>query len=439
MSGRKLFVASLVAWGLAIAVGAIAHAPLHGDEASYAVLARGDAPDWLYRSRGVVVLARLGIALGGGELAMRAASLVLGFTVVLAAYAAGRAFRDAHTGAWTAAVVAGAHPFVLRGAELLGDLPATAAVLGAIAIVLGELRRDGGPRYRLVLAAPLLAASLYLRYGNAVTIALIALASIGFWWRGVVARPLPVIATAALLGALLAPFVAMSLRDTGSPLGLLEIGSTIAARAADFRGSGLLGYVTDDPFVTYGVLVTPLIVVGLIGACRARTRAHAFLATLAIAQIIALGLTAHAEGRYVLVACALFVVLGVDAVRSWGRPQLALAAVAAAWLSCPIMMGYRQLRVGHDEVDTGAAIAADAAGRPCVVVARAIPQLMWYSGCAGEKLVDTRPLGPLDPARRWYAADAPGLPIDPAALRAGTPVAVYASAWRLLPFDSHVR
>src|SRR5207302_3098063 len=126
---------------------------------------------------------------------------------------------------------------VMRCGELLGDLPATAAVVGAIAIALRELSRPQGPRYRLMATAPLLAASLYLRYGNAAVIAIVIVASLGFWWRAVIARPGPVIATAALLGALVAPFVAMSLRETGSPVGLLEIGGTIASHATDYRGA----------------------------------------------------------------------------------------------------------------------------------------------------------------------------------------------------------
>jgi hypothetical protein len=438
MFPRRLLIASLVAWSAAVAVAVVIGAPLHGDEASYAVIARGDA-DWLYRSRGVVALAKLGLALGGSDLAMRAASLVLGFTVVLAAAWLARTFAGSdqlagdRSAAWTAAVVAGAHPFALRAGELLGDLPATATVVAAIAIALGELSRTAGPRYRLMATAPLLAASLYLRYGNASVIAIVIAASLGFWWRAVIARPGPVIATAALLGALVAPFVAMSLRETGSPVGLLALGGSVAAHAADYPGAGLLAYLTDDPLVTFGVLVAPLIAIGLYGG---RTRRHAYLATIAIAQIVAVGLVGHAEGRYVLVACALFTVLGVDAVSLWRpRPRLALAVVALAWASCPPMMAYRQARVRRDEAVAGAAIRRDAGGRPCVVVAQAIPQLMWYAGCAGEKLVATRP--PMLPADRpWYAADAPGFPIDAADLGrsvGATPVALAPGVWRLEP------
>jgi hypothetical protein len=428
MSPRQLLLASLAAWGVAVAVAIACNAPLHGDEASYAVIARGDG-DWLYRSRGVAALARLGMALGGSELAVRLGCIVLGFGAVVSTFLLGRAFGGDKVGAWSAAVVAGAHPFVLRAGELLGDVPAAAATLGAIAIIYTELSRM--PRYRLALAAPLLAASLYLRYGNAIVIAIVALASLAFWWRNMIARPGPVLATAALLAALVAPFFAMSIAQTGSWNGLLELGGEIAGRT----GSGLLSYLTDDPFVTYGALVTPLIAIGLY---RARTRKHLYFASIAIAEVIAFGLTAHAEGRYVLVACALFVVLGVDALsRFTGR--VALVVVGLAALSCPIMMAYRQGRVPHDEQRTGAAIASDAAGEPCVVIARAVPQLMWYAGCTGDKLVDGRPLDPLDPGRRWYAANAPGFPLDiarVATLTHATAVPIGPGAWRLVPLPS---
>ena len=429
---RHLLVAALVAWAVIAAVGLAMHAPLHGDEASYAVLARGDASGWVYRSRGVVALAHVGLWLGGSDLAMRAACVLLGLGVVLAAAGVGRALAGPRAGAWAAAVVAGAHPFALRGAELLGDLPATAALLGAIAIALGELPRPEGPRYRLVLVAPLCAAALYLRYGSVLALAVFAGATLACWWRTIARRPGPVVATAALFAALAVPFVAMSIHQTGSPLGVLDTSRQVIEQVRAYPGSGLVSYVTRDPFELYGVLVVPLAVIGV---WRARTRVHAYVIVLALGDIAALGLTTHAEGRYVLVASGLLVALGVAAiVDRLGRA--ALAAVAASWLACAVMIGVSQGRVPAAERTRGAAIRADAAGRPCVVFAHAVPQLMWYAGCHGE-LVTARGTPEHAPAdRAWYAADAtdyPALDVGALARAVGArPVALVSGAWKLV-------
>ena len=431
LAPRRLFFAALVAWAAIVAIGLAMHSPLHGDEASYAVLARGDATGWVYRSRGVVALAHVGLWLGGGDVAMRLASAVLGLGVVLGAAAAGRAVGGPHAGAWSAAVIAGAHPCVLRGAELLGDLPATAALLGAIALALGELSRDDGPRYRLVAAAPLLAAALYLRYGSVLVIGVIAAATIAVWWRAIARRPGPVVATAAAFAVLVVPFVVLSIHETGSPIGVLDASAAVIEPVRRYPGSGLVAYLTRDPFELYGILVAPLAVIGIV---RARTRAHAYFVAIALGEIVALGLTTHAEGRYVLVASTLLAVLGVTAIlEHLGRAALAL--VAASWLSCAVMIGVSQHRVPVAERVRGAAIRADDAGRPCVVFARAIPQLMWYAGCEGRLIKPDGAPEHVPASRAWYAADATDYPaLDLAALVHALdahPVQLVPGAWRI--------
>src|SRR6185436_8247952 len=177
LTDRRLFIAAICVWATAALIGLVFGPSLGHDEAAFALTARGQAPAgaWLYRSDGTVAIARIGIALGGAEWQLRLASTVLNALALVGVYAVGRVSFAPRTGAWAAAVLAGAHPMALRAAELLSDLPAMAGILGGIALLASELEsgeRDAGPRWRIVLAAPIFAAAFYVRYGSAPVIAL---------------------------------------------------------------------------------------------------------------------------------------------------------------------------------------------------------------------------------------------------------------------------
>ena len=433
-------IAAVVAWITSVSIGLAFAAPLTGDEAAYALLARGDGADWLYRSRGVVVLARLGLALGGGDLGLHVVSMVASLPLVLAVAAVGRRAFGPWIGAAAAAVIAGAHPFVVgRGFELLGDLPATACLLGAIAIILAELGGDTAPTYRLVATAPLFGAALYLRYASAPVIALVGAAALVTWWRPIRARPGPAVAAAAVLVMLVAPFAIASLHATGSPIGILALASKVSGRT--YLGRGLLIYFGANPFRLYGAIAPVVLLAGLASLARPspRRRAAYFLGAIALGQITALGIVSHASSRFIFVAIVLLVVLGVDALaRAIPSPRMCTPrrtrrSVVAAWAGMAIAMVPVQHRFARGLAElTGAAAAirADASGRPCTVVARALPQLMWYSGCAGWKLVDPSQPPPVDDRVHWYAASAPRRPIDPSTLGVvATPLAP--GTWRL--------
>ncbi|HMG56664.1 MAG TPA: glycosyltransferase family 39 protein [Kofleriaceae bacterium] len=384
LTTRRLALAALAAWLAVAALNLALGPPLGHDEAAFAVIARGEQPPgtWLYRSDGTVALARLGVALGGAPWQLRLASALLGASIVAAAFAVGRAAFSARTGAWAAAVIAGAHPMALRSAQLLGDLPAAACVLGGIAALAGELDREAGPRWRIAAAAPLFAAAFYLRYGSAPAIA-VALAAAGLVWRrAIAARPLPALGVLAALAALAVPHLVRSHGATGSALGILEVSAGMPRRA--YLGEGLVTYVTSEPLRFYGVLVAPVMAAGLLGLVRTRRRAPWYLAIVALGQLVALGVQSHGQSRYVFVAVVLLVVLGVDAAARLARPRLALAAVATAWLG---VAGASVVVCRHLEQQrapiaaAGGAIRGDAAGRPCAVVAAAVPQLVWYSRC----------------------------------------------------------
>lgn len=419
LTDRRLLTAALVAWALVAALGVALGPPLGHDEAAFALVARGAAPQggWLYRSEGTVAIARLGLALGGAAWQLRLASAVLGCALVVAAFALGRAAFSARIGAWAAALVAGAHPMAMRSAQLLSDLPAAACIVGGIAILAGELDRDAGPRWRLVAAAPLFAAAFYLRYGSAPVVAFAIAAACLVWWRAVLTRPLPMLVTIAALAALVLPHLLHALAVTGTALGILEVSAGMPRRA--YVGEGLVTYLTSNPLAFYGALIAPVMVAGVLGLVRARRRAPWYLAIVALGQVTALGLSSHGQPRYVFAATVLLVVLGVDVIARFDRPSLALAAVVAAWLgvavavvaTCRTEDGIRAPILHAAE-----AIRADAGDRPCAVVAALAPQLTWYARC--EVYLPALLGQPLPADRPRYAASFTRWPIDLAALLA---------------------
>jgi len=443
---RRILLIAIAAWLAVAVIALVASPPLGHDEAAFAAAARGDAPAWLYRSQGVVALARIGIWLGGSDFALRIVPTLLGVGVVIGTFAVGRAAFGSRTGAWAAAVIAGAHPMLMHGAELIGDLPATACVLAGIAILIGELDRVGGPRWRLVGAAPAFAAAFYFRYGSAPVIALAGIAAVGVWWRPLVARPARALATVGAFAALLAPHVIHSLSATGSMLGILSVSAAMPHR--DYIGEGLITYVTAVPFAFYGALVSPAMIAGLVAIARPpeRRRPTAFLAIVALGQIILLGLESHAQPRYVFVASALLVVLGVDALLRYlpqSSRQLGPGLVALAWLGMAIAVVPIARYVTQQRAPlwhAAGAVTSDAAGRSCVVAARDAPELIWATHC---KIVRaTPPYQPLPADRLRYVVSVPRLTVDVAPIAEVEHAAARAlfaadgaAVWRLDPAE----
>ncbi|HEY0190175.1 MAG TPA: glycosyltransferase family 39 protein [Kofleriaceae bacterium] len=389
---RKLLGAALLGWAIVVVLNLIFGPPLGHDESAFALVARGDA-DWLYRSRGVTTVAQLGLWLGGGDRAMRLASALLGFSVVLSVYALGRVTFGERTAAWAAIVICGSHSMVSRNTDLLGDLPATAGVLAGMAALASELDREGGPRLRVALAAPAFAAAFYFRYGSAPVIAIAGLAALVLWWRAVWSRWWNVLAAAALLGVLLIPHFLHSIHITGTLLGVLRRSSEIPRRA--YWGEGLVTYLTTNPFTYYGALITPVILGGLVGLVRKfRSRRAWFVGSVALGQLFAIGIQSHAQPRYVYIAVALLVVLGTEAWRTMvaPRPRIALWLCGLAWFGIAAVVPFYQSSIGRARgsiLSAATTIQADRAASKldrCMVIANVIPQLMWYSHCDGTAL-----------------------------------------------------
>lgn len=403
-------------WILASVSWWLARPPLGHDEAQY-VLAFGDwlagrELRWVYLSRGMHAIAGPGVLLGGSELALRAVPLLCGLGLLAAsARLAWRLFGPT-TAAWTVAILATSAPLLRRSAELLSDVPAAALLLAATLILVEELvpksQPSAGPTWRVVWVAPLFAAAFYIRYASCVPAAILGLACAVAGWRGAWRRPAPLLACVGLLLLLLVPHLLDSVRLLGSPLAMLLESQSVPRSEV----SGLTTYLTAPPRTFYGTAVAALLVVGVlsIGRFAAQWRRGAadapaavdarrgvLLWVIAIADIVAIGLTALGQMRYILVGIVLLVMLGVELGRSlmaaravrWQRAALAVAlpGLAALWVLAVLAVarhGQGRGRLMQDTMDAIALLRRDAAGRRCHFLAAAYTQLEWYTGCNGH-------------------------------------------------------
>jgi hypothetical protein len=143
---------------------------------------------------------------------------------------------------------------------------------------------------------------------------------------------------------------------------------------------------------------------------------------IALGQIIALGIESHAQPRYVYCAMILLVVLGVDCVQRLAPVQLRRAALPlaiSAWIGVMVAVPYytRFLADARSPVvASAAAIRQDAGGRPCLVVAKSVTQLMWYTGCREHLLRALDQVPPWMAERIGYVVSWPSAQIGIAGL-----------------------
>lgn len=395
-------------------------APLGHDEARYALDARdllsGTPTRFLYSAGGMTLVPVPGLVLGGSERALRLLPLVLGCAFLASAWWVAKRVSGGTVAAWTVGVLAGARQFARQSSELLSDLPSTACLLAALAIALGEVGRER-LTYRIVAIAPLFALAFYLRYGSCISIAVVSATLLVFNHRAVLRNPRPVVWAALLLVALLVPHAIRSVIATGSPAGILRLSAAIPAPP-----EGALAYL-NDPIASCGVLVAPLMVIGIVGA---RQRAQLCLLLASLGQIAVLSYTSYPQPRFVFFATTLLVILGVDAaarfaartptpLHSWLRAGAGLV-VCASWVtSLWNAAHYAEVRrSGPTRTLLAAAIIARDRGADsrCEVVGMDLTRLEWYSGCRAIHVGD-----PVGQGRRYQIGNATESAVPAGAIR----------------------
>lgn len=389
------------------------------DEAVYAVGARGlieghPADEFpLHRSIGMRVLAAPGLALGGGERAMRLPFVAIALAYLAAVHAIARARFGARAAALALALIATTSLWQWRAGEALSDIPAALALLGLVGLAAGP-----PTAWRALAAAACAALAVYLRYASAPVVAAIFVAALigaPARWRWLAGAALGAL-------ALLAPFLVWSHDRTGSIVGVLTTGERFAARRYPFEG--LVYYLRAWPIVLAGPVTGVAAALGAVAGIAAwrrgwraaddEARARRLLATAGLAQIVLLGWRVHGEARFVIFAMtALAMVAAAWLAEDPRRWRAGLLAVALTALPSAVWTITRVDRLAASRVGfrhAAAAIRADAAGADCQVFSTEVPMTIWYTGCA---TVQVDGWG-LDPARargeRSYLLEARGLP-----------------------------
>jgi 4-amino-4-deoxy-L-arabinose transferase-like glycosyltransferase len=397
-AAHLVFSCGLAVWIANALILLVSRYPLGHDEAQYAISARdwlaGAELRWFYLSYGMNVLAAPGVLAGASELALRLVPFVLGIGFVLACWWVARRVFTETTAAWAVLVVACSRPYTRFSIDLLSDMPAAACLLAATALILGELYRPTGLRWKLVFAAPLLSAALYVRYASCIPIAILCAVAAALGWRTIARRPAPVIAAGAVFALLFVPHAMIATRVLGSPFAILVQSQAVPLRTSAY--DGLITYITSNPFRLYGILPAVLMAAALVAAPRDRRALP--LALIGVLDIVALGLTSRGHARYILYGSVLLTIVGTDGVRRWIvalPPRARAAVVAAAFATCAMVGGlgiarslqHREVRVAgvRATLAAAAAIRADAAGVACYVSGDWYNQLEWYSGCSSKE------------------------------------------------------
>lgn len=418
-----LLAAPLVLLGLLV-LGTLLvfRAPGFGwDEAVYASKARSlvtDVPPsaWnLFRPPGLVWLGMLAAPFGFFDESVRMLSMALA-VLGLGAYGWLGMLLGGRVVALAAVLVAITMPIVLTELQLFhNDLPSAGILFALMALLWHQLEVRPSPDWRLLLAPALAAAAFYMRFGTLPAVFAIGAGTLLLWGPALL-RHWRLSLAALLVGVALAlPHVLEAIRETGSPIGVLQLSvdkvntsDPIAAARVYLRA---LNGIVAGPFAI-GFLVAGGALGTFVGAqwirrraSRALTRATAWLLVPAGLTSAVLVLVSHAEARYLLFPVLLAslagslgvarVLTGVITRRNPTDQRRPAGVALGALLVVVAGLTVRNLatppRMAADQAswaaEAGAWIRGNSA-RPCLVVSTIYPILGWYAACSADELYD---------------------------------------------------
>jgi 4-amino-4-deoxy-L-arabinose transferase-like glycosyltransferase len=393
-----LALAGIALLYVVVVVLVLRRGPLLGwDESVYSLRARdfagGATPRhyWeAYRAPGLPWLLHLLWGWGSHPTVFRLAVAAFGLGLVVVAWLLTRHLFGRRAGLVAAAGMALTPPLVLASTQVWPDVPG--AAMGLLAVALFVFATGGErPSWWMLAAVPAIAAATYLRFGAPLPI-LIGLLGVALWRRRVLLRhPLPAALTAlagtvAVAGILLVPSL------TGS-------GSAAFGAVAGYPRTALEGF-GDYLTLAHQVIGPAAVVLGLAGLAASlwwafrdgRDRGAVLTAAgIGLATALVLAVILHGEVRYLSPAYPWLWVAGAPGLerlaRAWPRAvQGAIAGVVVLVLALAAVGAGRERNrdLGTEQAvvrRAAEAIAAQAEGRPCLVVASRVPQVIWYSGC----------------------------------------------------------
>lgn len=371
--------------------------PLGWDEAVYSVRARdfadGISPRHYWdsiRAPGLPWMLHLLWGVGGQATVFRLTVAGFGLGLVAVTWLLARHLFGCRSGLVAAAGVALTPPLVLAATQVWPDIPG--AAIGLLAISIFVFATGGErPSWWMTALVPVAAAATLLRYGAPLPIA-VALLVVAAWRRRVLLRrPALVIVTA--LGATAAVLAVLTVsRLTGassSPLGEIPIFARgWSAGLADYAH---LIHLVAGPAAVVLALAGAVAVFGW--AKQEGIDRGALVAVLATGFATALGLALvlHGEVRYLAPAYPWLWVMAAPGLERLGRSlpramrPATVAVVVLALAAAAVGTARERNRSAGTEYTTvrraAEFMAAQAGGRPCLVVASRVPQVMWYSGC----------------------------------------------------------
>ncbi|MBB1261757.1 glycosyltransferase family 39 protein [Streptomyces sp. OF8] len=139
-------------------------------------------------------------------------------------------------------------------------------------------------------------------------------------------------------------------------------------------------------------------------------RRQVFLAATAVLLPVVLGTATDGEPRFVYLSVVLLTILGVQALATWAGDRRRAVLAGVAGMAALTVLGTAQV-VAHgampgptgqnrSTVPVARAVAAEADGRPCLVVTGYVPETGWYSGCDAVTYRQYRRLPERPPADR---------------------------------------
>jgi hypothetical protein len=370
--------------------------PLGWDESVYALRARdfadgvGPLGYWNeFRAPGLPWLGHLWWVEGREGVLLRLLVAGFGLGLVGVAWLLTRHLFGSTAGLVAAAGVAVTPPLLLAATQVWPDVPGTGVGLLAIALFVFS---TGGerPSWWMLSVVPAVAAATYLRFGAPLPMA-IGLLVVAIWRRRVLVRKIAAVAatalaaTAAVVVILQVPF----LTGGGSaPLG--AIGGLHDGWFAGFADYARLGHQV-LPAAVVLALIGAVAAWGFAGPGDIDRGALAAATAVGLATAVAIGVVLHGEVRYLAPAYPWVWIAGAPGLERLARaiPGRAGRVAAVLVLAALAVGAVGSTRERNREASqnllglrrASEAIAEEAGGRPCLVVTRRLPQVMWYSGC----------------------------------------------------------